>query len=367
MKAVWGKKKMYIREELLNTVFGYRKASFTDWIDSHPKYSLNKTLKRLMRISGAIWQEVVKVLKRKVVILTPTVLISNVISNFMLSVTMGMPIGYTLKHQVSGIAALNNYQKQVKERDELARIIKIAPTAANIQNRKLKLERLDTAIKNNPVSRLIDKGMFQSIVEDIDLGDMGKEGGILTMATGLLPEAARKASRKGIRSFSDVADTNKKVGFVINTYKHLVLSEDTRVGQLLTEATQYSDFVARYAMHKYLTEEKGVSDQEASETVLDVFIDYEVNTSPQIQWLNDMGLLMYTKFLFRIQRIIVRQLAKNPARSVSMELVQQATIDIPDITDSFLPMNLSLSRTNDPWEVVSGASELSLLNYVPFL
>ena len=72
---------------------------------------------------------------------------------------------------------------------------------------------------------------------------------------------------------------------------------------------------------------------------------------------------MYTKFLLRIQRVIMRAFAKHPVSVGMLEAAQQINnVDLSDITDSSLLWGLSLSggRTQTPDEVLETLSELPL-------
>lgn len=107
--------------------------------------------------------------------------------------------------------------------------------------------------------------------------------------------------------------------------------------------------------------------REAMDIIDDSFVNYEVNTTPGMQYLNDMGLLMYTKFWFRIQRVILRQFRDNTARVLLQQTADKILVDMPDITGSLFPLNLGLQHINSPLSVAGKAVEWSAFNYAPDL
>jgi hypothetical protein len=84
--------------------------------------------------------------------------------------------------------------------------------------------------------------------------------------------------------------------------------------------TQASDFVARYALAKGLREQ-GVKEQEIKETVLDAFIQYDIPDHRAIKYLDDIGLLAFQKYFFRIQRILFKQLKTRPASTIAISML----------------------------------------------
>ena len=339
IKNIWGEDTMLIREDMIGITFGFRKLSFTNWLNavtakvgtkldpSSKVITRNaslvpKVMQHSMRMSGMIWQAAISRAKRNIVFLIPTVLINNVTSNSLISLARGMPVNYMMREQKNGITALNDYTAQKTKRDRLETLLRVTPNLANRAARERELERLNTDLSNNPVSSLIDEGIFQIIVEDIS-----------TQEDKLL---------KSVRNASAIVDRTSNIAegvtpsYVKTGYKQAIVAPDTEIGQDLLTTTQMSDFVARYALYQFLTTKKGVEHEAALEDVIDTFVNYDVPTSAEMQWLNDMGIYMFTKFLFRIQRVIFKQFKETPASALALETAQVLTGDLPTIADSNL-------------------------------
>ena len=355
LKDIWGGDNMYIRTELLDMVMGYSKLSFTNWMDG--KVPLPRQMKSMMRHTGIIWKAVVGKAKRNIVILTPAVLIANHISNSMISMLKGMPPNYILQKQSEALLALEYYQDLIKQRDALQGRLNAYPNSANTTRLELKIQRLSIDITKNPVHPLINEGIFQSIVEDVEVDQDSFFKQIENSVPGY----------QTIEKFANKGDVIFPAGKEI--YKQITIAPDTTAGNVLMKATQYSDFIARYAMYDFLTKHKNVDKQTALQEVVETFVDYEENTSRELQWLNDMGIMMFTKFLFRIQRVILKAFKEQPASTVLLEMLQSVIGDIDDILDSNLITNTYLQRLNVPGnlDTISDAATWNAFNYVPGL
>jgi len=187
----------------------------------------------------------------------------------------------------------------------------------------------------NPISYLVEHGAFQNMVEDVKGGGQGE---------GELLKALKNVSPK-VDQLLDTADQmipNKLTA----VYDQIVLSPNTALSHLLANVVQYSDLVSRYAVWSYKTETDAMTKQEAFNLVMDIFVNYEDPTSVQMQWLNDNGVLQFTKFMFRIQRVIYRNIEQAPALMLGSEIMQRMLVDIPDPTDSILTWNTFINHAN---------------------
>jgi hypothetical protein len=101
----------------------------------------------------------------------------------------------------------------------------------------------------------------------------------------------------------------------------------------MEKGIQASDFAARYAQY-HLMIEKGVEKEKAIKIVRDNYINYNKPNSKFLEWANQMGFVMFTKYFVRIQRVI-RDYGKNhPAKVLLAFLGQEYVIgDIDDPID----------------------------------
>ena len=88
------------------------------------------------------------------------------------------------------------------------------------------------------------------------------------------------------------------------------------------------------------------------------FVNYDVPTHKGVQYLNDMGVLMFTKYYMRIQAAIFDAAKNHPARTVAM-LLSAGMFDFQTIFDS--------SWLRDPIPGSLGSSILELPGAIPEL
>ena len=382
-----------MRRDMMFNYLGFRDASIADaWLVR----DFPSVVKHFVRFIEIMWKEIVKISKVNIIIKTPQVLIGNVVSNLALSVQMGMNPIDVMKLQIDGFRALKKY---LADETELERL-KIARDAGNIT--KLDIDRinvLENNLKDNPVRDLMEAGMYQAIVEDATLGDL-------------------KTNSKITKKFDEKMEG--KPEFLKNGLQYLFVTERTGFFKMMTTATQYSDFVARYALHESLkkraeenkpTEKdfkeingmirklgaspleftelnplikfknekelkdtlislKELADENLDEngnmkkiegvnysrlielvekkynydrkefvalnTTKDAFIVYGTPDSKLLQYMNDMGLVMFTKYLVRIQRVIRKSVIDHPISFLLAVFGQAAIMDIDDVHDQSL-------------------------------
>jgi hypothetical protein len=96
------------------------------------------------------------------------------------------------------------------------------------------------------------------------------------------------------------------------------MSHDTPLYQLMSQGTQLSDFVARYTAYQYMTGRKRdpMVKSTAVQFVADAFVNYDIPTHRSMQYLNDMGIIWFTKYYLRIQKVIMHLWRDNPARAM---------------------------------------------------
>lgn len=343
MVAEWGSNEIYVKAELMDIIFGYRKISIADttWMKAFAKTSLGKAMHSdyALRLVGAIWGETVAKAKDNIVIKSISVLYNNVVSNNWLLLTKGVSLTDMIKNQALALNALGAYQGNIHKKNQLQRTLD-TDSSLSVKSKKEitnKIVRLEADLAINPIRELVDEGVFQSIIEDISLD------------TDDYSFTNRAAEFVGDRLDSGVGKAVSEV------YKHLYMSKDTYAYKKLLQATQYSDFVARYTLYRHNIDNKKMTKANALYDVIETFVNYDVPTSPGLQWLNDVGVLMFTKFFFRIQKIIARTLKENPANNMALYGIQQLFGESSDIFDSNIIGSSIVSKMHIlPYENVLG-------------
>jgi PAS domain-containing protein len=347
-----------VRRDLLYAYFGFRDPTIVDILGVK---LLPKAMKELVRQVEHWWREVVQIHKVDIIIRIPMVLMHNMVSNFVLGMLAGFGPYQVLKYQWDGFREIKQFQKNIHE---LIRL-KESEKSGNVMKDDLKrIKQLENELEMSPAKDLIDEGLFQAIIEDASIDDIRVSNRITQKKDELL---AKYGAPEWVKSGADI----------------LWLTDKTKFFKMMTTATQYSDFIARYAqynlmmgkMEKDYVKETGKQPDivvrnkmkaKAIITVKEAYINYDLPSSKWTQYANDMGLVMFTKYFERIQRVIKTTGQDRPV-TMLMALLGQAylTGDIEDITDqSVFTKNWGGVFHLDPSEHIMGAVTPTLGEYV---
>ena len=372
MLEIWGTDQMHVREELIDLIFGYRKLSFTDIKVPYARDAYGNSIKVFDQLDKVLpgasnigkageraIMEFVSVAKDNIVIKSGVVLWDNIFSNNVVLMVRGVNPKYLAKDSALAYTALNKYQEEVRKRSVLQQKLDISKGLSAIARKNItrQIESYTDSIKANPVRELVEEGVFQSIVEDIEVH--AEDFSYRSQAADFV---------KGVTGrFAERGDTAEKTSsLATEVYKQAYMTKDTDVYQKLLQFTQKSDFVARFVLYqhhmrkldKQVLKRKLIGSakkdfvikqkQKALLDVIETFVNYDIPTSPELQYLNDIGVLMFTKFLFRIQKIIFRMLKENPANTMALFALEHAVGDLASIDDSSLLGTSIMSKLQIP-------------------
>lgn len=334
IKEVWGEDDMFVRIDLLDMMFGYKmpslSTSFTK--DAEERSLFEKLLvdgltsvvfaqmkreepglsdtereaaarKVALRIRKAedMWQEVVQELKDIVVVRNVVTLLGNIKSNLSLLLWYGVSPRDMIRHHRVAIRGAIDYRQDNAELIRLKMLRASGYLAGGMQSIDQEIALLEDAIARNPVRELIEAGLMPTIVEDVGMSN-------------------DSYSYKTVLA-SKLAPVTDKVPAPLKRLGKLVyMSKDTTPYQFLAQTTQLSDFVARYTLFQYQTTRavNPLSREEALRKATEAFINYDVPTHRAIQYLNNMGILPFTKYYMRIQKVIFQLWRENPARAMAL-------------------------------------------------
>jgi hypothetical protein len=321
LKAI-DKKPLWVREDWLPYIFGVEKISVANAEFLQKKQT--KSIRYALVIAEHILQAIAQLAKQNIVIRVPAVLIGNIISNINYSILQGHNPVKIVRKQLENAAAIRNYvdDKRALTRLEMRKRLGVATTqeVKDISLYKAKL-------RNNKVHPLMEKGMYQSIVEDLSPEDIAANG-----------KFAKAVKRLGV--------DKKTPTLVKNTLRHLYMAEGTPIYDLLFQATQYSDFVARATEYQLRMEQMEakidkqkerskwlMEEQKISAEIVNAFINYDKPQAPLLEYANSLGLFMFTKFALRIQPIIFKTVLNNPAKALMFLASQHVLWDSDDILE----------------------------------
>lgn len=307
-KAALGEAGFFVRRDLMLGFIGYREASASNL--KVVGKGLPKDIKYGIRFAEKVWKEVVTLAKSNILIRMPIVLASNVVSNLVLLAMWGLSPKQTFKLQLDAVRELNLYIAAVKDSIKLKGLVTTGRASqAQVRAYNMALNSLE----NSPIKDLMDAGFYTQIIEDLE--ETAEKGYVAKKV-----KAIKNAVPKVVRDGANLAWIGKNSDF----YK------------LMETATQYSDFVARYAAyHTFIA--KGESKELATAKVRNAFINYVKPNSKLVEYMNQMGLVMFTKYFVRVQRALKEVAKGHPVRGIFVLLAQEYLLgDISDITDSSL-------------------------------
>jgi hypothetical protein len=370
IREIWGKDAMMVRASHLDIAFGYRKKSLSTLFDKEAdernlieKAMVPLTLtvlhtvgkfkgmsdaeaERFTKRAGVyvrrgedVWKAVVQETKDIIVVKSGVATLSNIASNLLLLKLYGVGSVTGIKDMQIAWVGARDYDRDSKKLFELEALIASKSVTTGLAEMRVQVQELKDALARNPVRKLIEEGLMPTIVEDVS-----EEEDLY----GYKNRIARSTEKY----------TNKLNKTVAAAGRQLYMTHDTQMYKGMAQLTQLSDFVARYALYQHLTTrtDNPISEKVAIQEASDAFINYDVPMQRDIQYLDDMGILPFTKYFLRIQRVIRGRFRHAPGK-VALLLLTQGYLDwLPSPLDSSIffkignnPMNWGALQF--PWVV----------------
>jgi hypothetical protein len=348
IKRVWGTEAMLVRNDMMNLTFGYRKFSLSEMFDKDPstrnayedlfvsiatfvvagyaRLQLGMDPAQAMQYAkrtGVIvkraedaWKTISDETKNAIVVKTGIVMMGNVWSNATLLMMHDISLIDIAKHHKTAFTAAREYQEVI---EELFKAQTQLDTNYNVGNRRALEQRilvLKDKIARNPVTELMDAGLMPTIVRDVDLSDD--------------MYAYDSNFVKNIKA--NVAAINPTV---LNIGKQLYMTKDTPHYKMLADLTQMSDFVARYTLYQHLTtkSQDPLSKKEAARVSSESFVNYDIPLPKGIQYLDDIGILPFTKYFLSMQRVLVNLVREHPVKVLMTLLANNYLHLMPTVMD----------------------------------
>ena len=336
-------KTLAVRTSLKNLYFGYSQLSITDF--PMLQKVTPKVLISAIKIAESIWMELVQVAKTNILMKMPTVTISNFLSNVVFLVMKGYLPHEIIGMQLNSYREIKSYNKKVRRNQELLnrkREIIVAlgrSTLSEARSKELKLElrkvegeltAVNLQIKGSRINELVEMGLDQT-VEDISTN------------------VTRDTNR--ISQFFD--EKLEKLPSVARTgVDYLFLTKRTVPYQVVNEFLEITDLMSRdiqntlekrsekrqaakqenlpswwlenkpegYSVRQRLQGEEKQEFLKRAEQIrkyelVEDYINYALPSSQFEEYLNKVGILMFTKYVKRIQRIIMKTGGKGPIKS----------------------------------------------------
>lgn len=322
-----GVDQIFIRNDELNLLFGFRKFNPNTVFDKDifERNLLESVYGALFEIPFrgkaklrhdqglALWMDLIKTMKDFIVIRNFKVLWLNIRSNIaFLMLNSTDPVNASKDIKDALMYSLQ-YQRDMQALNKLKHDMSIGlSTPAMVADFAVKQDD----IARNPLAEFINRGMMPMIVNDVSF----KKGEVeFDTAFDMIKDKTVGKLPKGAQKGIDLA----------------LVAPGTPLYSFLSNATQQSDFVFKYAIYKQELR-KGKTKDEAIDLARTVFIDYDIPNSKAIQFVNDIGLWMFTKFALRIQRALIHYIKTKPGKLVAEHAVSSGVMG----NESILSLNI---------------------------
>lgn len=332
-----------VRSDLHHLFFGYSHLSIADF-PGLAKIT-PPVLIKIIRFAETMWMEMIKIVKTNILMKMPTILLSNIFSNVMYAVMRGYDPITVMKMYVESYRNINAYNKDVKRVQELEnrerelnaakrRDVLSAQRRSAIEQELVRVQgelgATKRRMKDSPIDELVQLGLDQN-VEDIT-NDTGRDTNRITSA---IDEQLQKAPEL-VRDGLDILFITKRTKFykIANEFLETsdLIARDVQNqlekkniqkqadGQRMLPAWWLEKQDKGYKPKQRLTGEERQQFLEEAKAqreydLVEDFINYTKPSSRMEEYLNKVGILMFTKYVKRIQRIIMKSSSKAPLKA----------------------------------------------------
>lgn len=347
IQSIWGVGGIYVPKTLVRPLFGQRQASLSYIVDKEKrnvpeqiffgfaKVALRQYGSMKLKLRGEaldtyskqvgvgirrfedVWQEIVSEIKDTVVVKTFIVFAENVTSNTSILKMHGMSNVDIVNYQVEAFKAVMDYERDRSALAQLKIKMDTGYTQGDEEEIEAEIVRLESELAKNPVKELIDVGLKPTLVEDVNMEDN--------------PYSYKSQLTEWIEE--NTSTWNKQM---LATGKVMYMTHDTTPYKLLSKSTQYSDFIARYALFKHHTTRKKnpLSKADALYEVSEAFVNYDINLPKWADYTDRMGILPFIKYFLSIQRVIYKLVKEHPVDVLSTVLLFNVLGDLTTVIDS---------------------------------
>ena len=336
-------KTLAVRTSLKNLYFGYSQLSLTDFpmLEKVTPQIIIKALK----IAETVWMELVQIAKTNILMKIPTVTLSNFFSNVIFLTMKGYDPITVVSMQIDSFKEIKRYNNNIKRKQELLnskREMTVALGRAGISDARRKeltvemrrnkgeLNALEQRINESRIHELVQMGLDQT-VEDISSNvtrDTNRISEFFDERLEKLPSVARTgvdylfltkrtAPYRVVNEFLEITDLMSRD--IQNT-----LEKRSEIRQADGQETLPNWWLEEkpegYRVKQRLTGEERQKFLKEAERVrkyelVEDYINYALPSSQFEEYLNKVGILMFTKYVKRIQRIIMKTGGRGPIKS----------------------------------------------------
>ena len=349
--------KLAVRRDLIGMYFGHKHLAFTDTPGIN---MLPQVIKHVIDQVEGFWKEFIKLSKVAIVIKMPYILAANAISNVFLMMSMGSlnvkDLFLDMKESTIEVDEyIQNSREKAKKEQELlmkraalVRVADSAHTSKQIAALESEIARLQSAMENSDVHQFFTSGMYQSIVEDVNTArnlDTNRITEGISARLAKAPAALRKAaewtwltqSTQYYTAAQEVLQRTDLISRIAHNKMMLRVEEKQVNGQYTLPKWWLEQKGKDYPSKKRLSEKEREEFIEKAKEVrmqvlLDTYINYVKPNGRFEEYLNQIGLLMFTKYAKRSQKVLGGVLRDGPVKGGL--LVAAALGGVPTIVSS---------------------------------
>ena len=104
---------------------------------------------------------------------------------------------------------------------------------------------------------------------------------------------------------------------------------------------QFSDFAAKYALAEHY-QKQGMAFNDAVYEAQEMFINFDTPTTRSLDYANRLGLIRFTKFLLRFQKILVKTMRDKPASVILQSMATEHFLGAGSVAESLLMTRLGV-------------------------
>jgi hypothetical protein len=310
-----------IRKDLIANTLGYHQAGVGDIFTGNASigeqtrlamYGLAQTVMgpraaQILFTAESAIKEGVATAKDWIIVRSLSVAISNAMASLNLVVANGVPMKEVFNSYREGIRDIRDYSRLNKEIIELT--VKIAGAKGAEKDRLRTIQRGKyEAVRRLAIYPLIEAGELSDLPEGLEDTPSHSFAGDFA---GWLNNHLRKIHPK----------TPEVVA-------NAIIAKDTAFHDAISKAIQAGDFLGKWAVYKHMVK-SGKSPEVARDTVREEFIAYSTNPGRFRGALEDFGLVWWSQFTLRAQKVVLRRFRRNPFSFFLSTLASNLGADSP--------------------------------------
>lgn len=363
IEAIWGGPNMMMRRDTFDLHFGYRKYSLAESMmkDSKDRSQWEnffawlmqdffkmgpKAVQRILKAENLV-MAVNQEIKDFFVVKSGVTTYWNIVSNLSLLKLYGVSVAEIVRSHRVALKGARDWQKNASELRRLKAMRDSGYIVGSLADLDQQIAILEDQQARSPVREVMAMGMMPTLVEDMDNADD--------------PYSYKNyAAKKGEKVLQYVPN------FVKQGAKWVYMTHDTPIYQFLSQGAQLSDFVARYTLYEHLKTRRNnpMSQPEAAMASIDAFINYDHLSHRYLQYLNDVGLVRFTKYYMRIQMVLMHLYQQNPARALLLGMIENYFSGMQTVMDSAWWGRIGLPFEVGPLDYPEAVSEGLVSKYL---